>query len=98
MPTSKPYTKRRSPAEIAVMNSFVRQAKAAMRSQGINQSRLAELTGLDGAGISITLLGGHSPSIERMTRIAGALGMRVEIALKRPARPAATGREAEREK
>ena len=81
MPHCKPYSKRRTPAENAVMNSFVRQVRAAMRAQGINQSRLAELTGLDGAGISITLLGGHSPSIERMTRIADALGMRVEIVL-----------------
>jgi transcriptional regulator with XRE-family HTH domain len=81
MPACKPYTKRRTPAENALMVSFVRQVKAAMRSQGINQSRLAELTGIDDAGISLTLNGGHSPRLDRMAAIAAALGMRVEILL-----------------
>lgn len=76
-----PFTTRRSAVELDVMHDFIDQVKVAMRSQGINQSRLAELTGINIAGISITLRGGHAPNLVRMVRIAKALGMRLEIAL-----------------
>lgn len=84
MPNCQPYSKRRSPAELTVMRSFIGQVKAAMREQGMTQSRLAEITGFDPAGISLTLRGGHSPKIDRMVAIAAALGMDVEVRLAPP--------------
>lgn len=84
MPEYKPYTKRRTHAERAILDGFIRQVKARMRHLGINQQRLAKLTGFDGAGLSITLRGGHAPSIERMATIAEALGMELQLGLTTP--------------
>lgn len=89
MPKYRPYTKQRTSAECSALGGFLRQVKRRMQLQGFNQKRLAAVAGLDNAGLSITLNGGHAPSIERMATIAEALGMELEIRLTPP-------REAER--
>lgn len=67
-----------NPSEFArkMLIEFVKQYA---EFAGVSQTKLAELTGLHQSNINRVLSGKYSPELDTFLKIAGALGLRLEI-------------------
>lgn len=71
------YAKRNAKKEIASMFAECR------KSQGITQNELAKMTGVSRTNITRFENGTYNPSVDMMVKIAMALGMKLDIKLKK---------------